>query len=198
MLAFFQHPKPPFNYIPQLGMNVVEFLLPLQLLHIYAPKVVDVIPCVSVGGHVTCHLLVTRVRQVVPAYKQWKQREIKLQIVLGDSIQPSAVLANWTQVCFNASTTRKQIGYVNSKASRTWWGMWERSVVLTVFQHRHVMTCPRLLGPHVCETAIHIHDGTNINCCFAFPIVEISLCFTVNLNLSNLSLPTYTWPLQLL
>ena len=51
-------------------MNVVEFLLPLQLLHIYAPKVVDVIPCVSVEGHVTCHLRVTRVRQVVPAYKR--------------------------------------------------------------------------------------------------------------------------------
>ena len=45
------------------------------------------------------------------------------------------------------------------------------------------MTCPRLLGPHVCETAIHIHDGTNINSCFVFPIVEISLCLMVNLNL---------------
>ena len=51
-------------------MNVVEFLLPLQLLHIYASKVVDVIPCVFVGGHVAFHLLVTRVRQVVPAYKR--------------------------------------------------------------------------------------------------------------------------------
>ena len=51
-------------------MNVVEFLLPLQLLQIYAPKVVDVIPCVFVGSHVTYHLLVTRVRQVVPAYKR--------------------------------------------------------------------------------------------------------------------------------
>ena len=45
----------------------------------------------------------------------------------------------------------------------------------------HDMPC--LPGPHVCETAIHIHDGTNINCCFPFPIVEISLCCTVNLNL---------------
>ena len=35
-------------------MNVVEFLLPLQLMQIYAPKVVDVIPCVFVGSHVTC------------------------------------------------------------------------------------------------------------------------------------------------
>ena len=51
-------------------MNVVEFFIPLQLMQLYAPKIVDMIPCVFVGGHVTWHLRVTRVRQVVPAYKR--------------------------------------------------------------------------------------------------------------------------------
>ena len=62
-------PKPPFNDILQLRMNVVPNL-PLQLLQIYAPKIVDTIPCVSEGCHVTLHVRVTHVRQVVPAYKK--------------------------------------------------------------------------------------------------------------------------------
>jgi len=70
MPTFFQPPKPPFNDISQLRMNAVEFFLPLQLLQLYAPKIVDMIPCVSIGGHVTWHVRVTRVRQVVPAYKK--------------------------------------------------------------------------------------------------------------------------------
>jgi len=67
---FFQAPKPPFNDISQLRMNVVEFFIPLQLMQLYAPKIVDMIPCVSEGGHVTWHVRVTRARQVVPAYKK--------------------------------------------------------------------------------------------------------------------------------
>jgi len=70
MPTFFQAPKPPFDDISQLRMNVVEFFLPLQPMQLYAPKIVHMIPCVSEGSHVTWHVHVTRVRQVVPAYKK--------------------------------------------------------------------------------------------------------------------------------
>ena len=69
MSMFFEASKPPFDDILQLRMNVVEFFLLLQPMQIYAPKIVHMIPCVSEGSHVTLHVHVTRICQVVPAYK---------------------------------------------------------------------------------------------------------------------------------